>query len=266
MTLDTIFVIDTTASMASLLSAARSFMVSCLNQIKSDMGIDVRTSIIEYRDHPPEDDSYASKIRLNREGDLNKVNKLINRLDVYGGGDTAESGLDGIVEIANLDWLATSEKSIKLGFLIGDAPILGTPECRYHYNATGIKEGVGNDLTKNCRCGLTTLDAIRLLENYGVTVCGYVVGNHRESKDSFANVCSSVSGVTSNSVFKEVLDKVEKLNSIYIWSTKNLYPILLKDPRISISDICEKLNVSSDKVHGGIELLNRLGITKNLLS
>ena len=77
--LDLAFIVDTTGSMGSLISAAQQQMIAMINALTQAADVDIRLGIVEYRDHPPQDKlvfrAYAFTSNLNRRRRLSTDSK-----------------------------------------------------------------------------------------------------------------------------------------------------------------------------------------------
>jgi len=124
LTVDFVFVIDTTGSMMPAIEACRSIMKDTVallagNEILKDK---IRFGVVEFRDV----DSYVSKVTLPLTADYVAVQKTLDALQDGGGGDEAEEGLAGLkTAIDDAGW---AKNAVKYLFLIGDAPMKGKGE------------------------------------------------------------------------------------------------------------------------------------------
>jgi hypothetical protein len=172
---DLAFVVDTTGSMGSFIGAARQHMTNMLRALSAESGLplDLRLAVVEYRDHPPQDRTFAARAHA-FTAELNKVEKIIAKLTPQGGGDAPESVFDGLR--AACDQLEWRPHSRRLAVLIGDAP----------------PHGAGLNAARPCACGLTTEATTALLEGQGVTL--YALGLYRGLKDSFGPLAAFTGG------------------------------------------------------------------------
>ena len=256
--LDLIFLVDTTGSMRNFINVAKKFMANCVEQITHTKKVEVFTSIIDYRDHPPEDNSYPAKIQANRVQQISTLQSIIQSLRLGQGGDYAESGLDAIDYLNRITW---ETESIRIAFFIGDAPILGTQIAKGYYNFSGSTGRNTNNCNFHdyCRCGLTLKDAFRTIEKYNITMYGYAT--HDIAKTSFGEFCSEVYLISPQEIFNEVLNKTSEMVDLYNWSINTLLPALKSDPYEKVSVYCEQLETSLADVNKGIEILNKFGLT-----
>jgi Mg-chelatase subunit ChlD len=82
---DLCFVIDTTGSMGSFIEAAKQQLLDTLKLMSADSGIDLQVGLVEYRDHPPQDTSFVTRI-YPLTANLKQMQKEINKLAANGGG------------------------------------------------------------------------------------------------------------------------------------------------------------------------------------
>jgi hypothetical protein len=172
---DLAFVVDTTGSMGSFIGVARQHMTDMLRALGAECGLplDLRLAVVEYRDHPPQDRSFAARVHGFTD-DLNKVQKVIAKLTPSGGGDAPESVFDGLK--AACDELSWRPHSRRIAVLIGDAP----------------PHGAGLNARRPCACGLTTEATTALLEGRGVTL--YALGLCRGLEGSFGPLATFTGG------------------------------------------------------------------------
>ncbi|MGI8551588.1 MAG: vWA domain-containing protein [Dehalococcoidia bacterium] len=114
---DVAFVVDTTGSMGPFIEAARDNIRRVAEEV-ADLGdLDLHFAVVEYRDHPPQELSFVTRVYPFDDGDA--LQAVLNGLQPEGGGDAPEAVLDGLVAAANLAWRANADR---LCFLVGDAP------------------------------------------------------------------------------------------------------------------------------------------------
>src|SRR4051794_19759306 len=107
---DLCFVIDTTGSMGPFLAEAKRQLLATLRQLRAEAGVDLRVGLVEYRDHPPEERTFAAR-GYELTADLDRMQKVINGLKADGGGDAPEAVYDGIERAcAWLQWRAHSSR------------------------------------------------------------------------------------------------------------------------------------------------------------
>ncbi|WP_147535413.1 flagellin [Bacillus marasmi] len=130
---DIIFIIDNTGSMGSPIANVKNNIESFVNKMK-DEGVDVRLGLVTYGDiSPSENGEWVEKKDFVTDVEVFKT--YIGSVPAIGGGDTEESGLEGIADPTN-GALSFSfrEDATKQFILVTDAPV--------HDNAT---DGDGGD-------------------------------------------------------------------------------------------------------------------------
>jgi hypothetical protein len=114
---EVVFVLDTTGSMSGLLSGAKAKIWSIANFIVSAKPTpEVRIGLVAYRDVG---DAYVTR-RYELTSDLDKVHQNLRGFRADGGGDTPEHVSRALSEA--VDKMQWSEGSMKMIFLVGDAP------------------------------------------------------------------------------------------------------------------------------------------------
>lgn len=116
---DLCFAIDTTGSMGSFIQAAKQQLLDVLSLLSADNNIDLQIGLVEYRDHPPQDNSFVTRVyplTSNRK----QMQKSINKLQPHGGGDAAEAVYRGVYDACvKMKWRSHSCRFV---LLVGDAP------------------------------------------------------------------------------------------------------------------------------------------------
>jgi hypothetical protein len=172
---DLAFVVDTTASMGSLIGVAKRQMVEMLRAVRSAADVDLRLGVVEYRDHPPQD-RLVYRVHPMRP-DLDKAQRVIDALSVDGGGDGPEAVLDGVLAACReLEWRPHARR---LAVLVGDAPPHGV-RCP------------GDAFPNGCPCGETIESVTAAAEESRVTV--YALGLTGAVADSFGRLARYTGG------------------------------------------------------------------------
>lgn len=121
---DLVFVIDSTGSMGSYIQSAKENSQKIVDQLVQKEGFDVRVAIISYRDHPPQDSSYITKV-FEFSSNTDAISQSLASLNASGGGDGPEALTTGLYEAGGLSW---RQASTKVCILITDAPPHGIGE------------------------------------------------------------------------------------------------------------------------------------------
>ncbi|MHA2072703.1 MAG: VWA domain-containing protein, partial [Candidatus Thorarchaeota archaeon] len=118
--LDVAFVVDTTGSMKDDIRAVKDSLFDIVDKITTrTKELSIRFAIVSYRDHPPQDHSYVTRI-FDFSDRLKNVHREISNLNPSQGGDTPEAVADGLFDArTKLSW---DERAYKALLLVGDAP------------------------------------------------------------------------------------------------------------------------------------------------
>jgi hypothetical protein len=181
--LDVAFVVDTTGSMKDDIRAVKDSLSEIVRHITSrTKELEIRFAIVSYRDHPPQDRSYVTKVFDFTES-VKRVQKLISELQPSEGGDTPEAVADGLYDARNrLSW---EREAYKVLLLVGDAPPHGKK-----YNS------IGDDyFTDGCPDGHDPIEEVQLLrKDFGTTMFIFVCGCNPLVETSFRQIADSVDG------------------------------------------------------------------------
>jgi hypothetical protein len=175
---DLVFVVDTTGSMGPFIDAARLQMMSMLESLvtETDISMDLRVAIVEYRDHPPQEDTFITKVHR-FSGSLSHAQQTIDNLKPNGGGDSPEAVFDGLQTACDqLEWRSHARR---LAILVGDAPPHGTGER-------------GDFFPDGCPCGLTLHQTTAIVEDNNVIL--FALGLTRSVEESFGQLAILTGG------------------------------------------------------------------------
>ncbi len=162
---DLAFVVDTTGSMGGLIQAAQDQMITMLGEVTRAANINLWLGMVEYRDHPPQDQMVYKVYPFT--ADMQEAQKNIRCLKVEGGGDEPEAVLDGITA------------ACRLIILVGDAPPHGTGRH-------------GDAFPQGCPCGETIESVTRLAEEQRITV--HALGLTDSVMDAFGAISHLTGG------------------------------------------------------------------------
>ncbi|XP_041375542.1 uncharacterized protein LOC121388317 [Gigantopelta aegis] len=155
--LDMAFVMDCTGSMSSYIHTARENIHKIVETIVATEKIDVCLALVEYRDHPPQEDTFVTRPH-DFTGKVGEMKNWLHECSASGGGDAPEAVADGLHDLLKLNWRPTATK---IAILISDAP------------PHGLKAS-GDGFPNGCPAGLDPLQIVRQLAQKGITL--YVVG------------------------------------------------------------------------------------------
>ncbi|MCI0463851.1 MAG: VWA domain-containing protein [Gemmataceae bacterium] len=172
---DLAFVVDTTGSMGNLIGAAQKQMIDLIEGVSRAADIDLRLGVVEYRDHPPQDQMVYRAYPFT--ANLKTARATINQLAAAGGGDGPESVLDGVLAACReLKWRA---HALRLAVLVGDSPPHGVGSA-------------GDGFPKGCPCGQTIDSVTAAVEEARVTL--YALGLTACATDSFGRLARATGG------------------------------------------------------------------------
>ena len=174
-TLDLVFVVDTTGSMGPFIDAARRQVLAMIRSVAGAEAVRLRVGLVEYRDHPPQDQLVYRIYPL--DNDLSAVQRNIEKLNADGGGDAPEAVLDGVLAACQQMGWATHAR--RLAVLVGDAPPHGVGAA-------------GDSFRHGCPCGQTIETVTCAAENARVTL--YALGLTAAVTDSFGRLARYTGG------------------------------------------------------------------------
>lgn len=184
---DLCFVVDTTGSMGQFLAAARTALVNTLSALSAKGHLDLRVALVEYRDHPPQETTFATR-HYALTADLTVVQRNIDNLQASGGGDIPESVFDGVHEAAVLtEWRKHSARFL---LLVGDAPPHG-----YDVSRRARNDETDNQASKTCTCGLRLEQVTAAAEENRVVVMGLPVSPDAQTRAAFAEIARATGGI-----------------------------------------------------------------------
>jgi len=135
--IDLVFCVDETGSMGSYIEEVKSRLLEIIEAVKSaPLCRSLRMGLVGYRDHPPQDNSFASRVVPLTE-DIGAIREGVMRMYASGGGDGPESLTDGLYDLVRLDWRPSAARMV---VLVGDAPPHGV-------------EPSGDAFPQGCPCG-----------------------------------------------------------------------------------------------------------------
>jgi hypothetical protein len=139
------FVLDTTGSMRALIDGAKQKIWSIVNQMASTKPTpNIRMGLVGYRDR---NDAYVTQV-FDLTNDLDAVYGNLIGFQALGGGDQPESVNQALHEAVNkLSW-SRDRESLKLIFLVGDAPPHMDYDDDVPYTVT-VQRAISADITIN---------------------------------------------------------------------------------------------------------------------
>ena len=129
--LDLAFAMDCTGSMGSYINSAKENIENIVQKISTSGISSIQFGLVEYRDHPPQENSFVTK-KHNFTSDVSTMKSWLTSCSAGGGGDTPEAVADALYDILNMSWRPDATKVV---VLISDAPPHGLthgdsfPQC-----------------------------------------------------------------------------------------------------------------------------------------
>jgi Mg-chelatase subunit ChlD len=117
--IEVVFCLDTTGSMGGLIEGAKQKIWSISNQIAGGKPTpELKIGLVAYRDKT---DAYVTKV-IELTDDLDAIHGKLREFQAQGGGDAPESVNQALEEAVNKIKWSTDKKTLRIIFLVGDAP------------------------------------------------------------------------------------------------------------------------------------------------
>lgn len=246
---DLCFVIDTTGSMGSFIEAAKQQLLNTMKLLSDESNIDLQFGLVEYRDHPPQDTSFVTRVYA-LTANFKQMQNHINQLDANGGGDFPEAVYDGIQDAATkMKW---RHHSCRFILLVGDAPPHG-------FQVDANLDSFTHTDPASYPNNLTVQSVTAAAENHRITTHALCMGNNQATMQSFKALATGTGGqcATANSgteiiyrmtsllkaEFKnldfdrKVLDIIRSINSLDV----TLIADTLSSPRLQVASAIARL-------------------------
>jgi Mg-chelatase subunit ChlD len=196
---DLCFVIDTTGSMGGFIQAAKQQLLNTIQLLSTESNINLQIGLVEYRDHPPQDTSFVTRI-YPLTSNLKQMQNDINKLEANGGGDFPEAVYDGIQDAATkMIWRTHSCRFI---LLVGDAPPHG-------FKIDDNFDSFNHTDPDKYPHGLTMQSVTATAENQRVTIHALCMNNEQMTLQSFKSLAISTGGQCANvSSGTEVIERI----------------------------------------------------------
>jgi len=101
--LDLVFCCDCTSSMGTYLESAKQNIRKISEEMHATEKRSMQYGLVCYRDHPPQDTTYATKV-FPLTPSIKDMQNNINTMTAHGGGDGPESVACALDEALKLDW------------------------------------------------------------------------------------------------------------------------------------------------------------------
>ena len=200
---DLCFVVDSTGSMQPFIDAAQRRLIDTMKELSAKSSVDLRIALVEYRDHPPQDNSFVTRVNQ-LTPDLEMMQEVINGLKADGGGDAPEAVYDGVFDACTkVEWRPFSSRFV---LLVGDAPPHGARQSEQGRRGHATVSDAWPD---GCPCGLTGNTVTAAAETNRVTIHALSMQDTPVTVDSFAELARGSGGhFALASVAGDVVSKI----------------------------------------------------------
>lgn len=181
--IDLVFLVDETGSMGAYIEEVKRRLIEIIESIRvAPLCRSLRLGLVSYRDHPPQDRSFASRVVPLTE-DLAAIKKGVERMQASGGGDGPESVTDGLYDIVRLEW---RPRAARVVVWVGDAPPHGV-------------EPDGDAFPEGCPCGHHWYAQAENAREMGIVIhavgCLPTLREYRGAEDVFKTVATTSRGL-----------------------------------------------------------------------
>src|SRR5947209_6926742 len=147
---EVVFCLDTTGSMGGLIDAAKQKIWSISNQIASGKPTpELKIGLVAYRD---KGDAYITKV-FDLSDDLDAVHAKLKTFQAQGGGDEPEHVNQGLFDAVHKIKWSEDKKTLRIIFLVGDAPPHMDYKDDVKYPETCKKACVKGIVINTIQCG-----------------------------------------------------------------------------------------------------------------
>ena len=189
---DLCFAIDTTGSMGSFIHEAQQHLLDTLSLLSSDSSIDLQVGLVEYRDHPPQDESFITRV-YPLTGKFKEMQKKINKLKADGGGDGPEAVYRGVFDAC--DRTKWRPHSCRFVLLVGDAPPHGFGAWLQTMKPDGKNRRSRYDAwPEGCPSGLDVQAVTAAAEKNRVTVHALCMRQDTLTMEAFGAIATATGG------------------------------------------------------------------------
>jgi Mg-chelatase subunit ChlD len=147
---EVVFCLDTTGSMGGLIDGAKQKIWAICNQIAGGKPVpDLKVGLVAFRD---KGDDYITKVYALSD-DLDAIHGHLKTFQAAGGGDTPESVNQALDDAVNKIKWSTDKKTLRIIFLVGDAPPHMDYKDDVKYPVTCKKAVEKNIIINTIQCG-----------------------------------------------------------------------------------------------------------------
>eukprot|EP00735_Rhodelphis_limneticus_P000457 TRINITY_DN1075_c0_g1::TRINITY_DN1075_c0_g1_i1::g.29978::m.29978 TRINITY_DN1075_c0_g1::TRINITY_DN1075_c0_g1_i1::g.29978 ORF type:complete len:429 (-),score=91.10,sp/Q6B9X6/VWKA_DICDI/35.86/5e-17,VWA_2/PF13519.1/2.4e-13,VWA/PF00092.23/2e-08,Med25_VWA/PF11265.3/0.0072,OmpA/PF00691.15/0.048 TRINITY_DN1075_c0_g1_i1:337-1521(-) len=183
--LDLVFISDCTGSMGSYIASAQGNIRSIATKIVQSEKCDVRFGLVCYRDHPPQDSTFVTRV-FPFTASVDQMKKNVDWMAASGGGDGPEAVADGLHEALHLPYRPNATKFV---VLIADAPPHGLGES-------------GDGFPNGCPDGHDPIKIAREMALNGITLyavgCEPALASYRHARTFLKSIADITGGQAIN--------------------------------------------------------------------
>lgn len=182
--LDLVFVMDCTGSMGSYIQQAKQTIRNIVGKLVSHEQVGLRFGLVAYRDHPPQEDTYVTRVYPFTDS-ADQMATNLEECSPQGGGDGPEAVTAGMhAALYDMEWRV---ESTKLVIIIADAPPHGVSG-----RGDGFPEGDPN--------GHDPLEIARTMATRGITlysvICEPAISSYLFARAFFLAISTLTGGQT----------------------------------------------------------------------
>jgi len=206
---EVVFCLDTTGSMTGLIDGAKAKIWAICNQIASGRPTpDLKVGLVAYRD---KGDAYITQVHQLND-DLDAIHAQLKTFQAQGGGDTPESVNQALDDAVNKIRWSTDRRTLRIIFLVGDAPphMDYTDDVKYPVTCKkAVEKGI---IINTIQCG-TDAECTKIWRDIAV-----------KSEGSYAAIPQNGGVVVVNTPYDPMLAALntELANSALLWGSRSV--------------------------------------------
>lgn len=209
---DIAFAIDATGSMGDEINNVKD-NVAAFSKNLIDKGLDIRFSIIEYRDITCSEPTinHTNSSGSNWYRDIDSVVEVLGNISVSGGGDTPETAIDALGMMADKDNMSWRSDAHKFAFVLTDAD--------YKVNNNYGYENL-DDITRTL-AGMNVVTSV-------ITSTGYCQNTYKSLYDTTGGIFANINASNFNAEMLALSDSIAT-------SVTREIDLVLSEPRMKVN-------------------------------
>ena len=248
--------------MGPFIDEAKEHLIGILDRLSSLSEIDMHVGIVEYRDFPPQDLWFVTKVHPLTRSTL-KTRRRIRKLSPGGGGDVPEAVYSGIVDACRrLTWRDYSHRVL---VLVGDAPPHGFARWLEIINGEKVPSRMQHvdAWARECPSGLDPFSVSAEVEEKNIVLHAIPMHAHELTVKAFTMLSRLTGGISGVSNQGDVMEKIADLLKMEFgqiefdrWLLKKIESIKIKD----VEAIADLVGAPLRRVASSLNRLHRRGI------